>query len=187
MPEQRLTWFQRLVINLEDIIMTRLVPMHSPGVVFKWLFRVPIFFYRIGLPVFGSFVLLLTTKGRKSGRPRHTPLEYHREPDTGDLIIMAGWGGNTDWRRNIQADPYVRVQAGCHRFEALAEPLSDAEVAASLAEVLRLNPASASIWSRWAGEPVNSGSTDSLLRAARFFPCFRLKPLPDESSPGHKI
>jgi deazaflavin-dependent oxidoreductase (nitroreductase family) len=186
MAAQSLTWLERLAVRTEDLIMTHLVPMDNPGPVFKQLFKVPVFFYRIGLPLFGSFILLLTTTGRKSGRPRHTPLEYRREPGTGDMIIMAGWGGNTDWRRNIQAHPRVHVQTGWHKFEALAEPLSEAQVAAWLAEVMRINPASAGIWSRWAGEPVSSNSPDSLLRAARFFPSFRLKALPGPKPGSNK-
>ena len=177
MADRRLTRFERLLVRVEGFIMTRLAPLDKPGRVLKWLFKVPAFFYKIGLPLFGNFILLLTTTGRKSGRLRHTPLEYRREHGTGHIIIMAGWGGNTDWRRNIQANPGVCVQVGWHKFEALAEPLSETEVAAWLAEAMRLNPMSARIWSRWAGEPVSADAPDSLLRAAKFFPSFRLKPL----------
>jgi len=177
MEKRKLTLFERVALRVEDLLMTRLVPGDHPGIVFKWLFKIPIFFYRIGLPLFGSFILLLTTTGRKSGKPRHTPLEYHREPRTGLTIIMAGWGGNTDWRRNLQSDPRVRVQMGWHKFEAIAEPLSDAEVAAWMSDALKLNPKSAKIWSRWAGEPVSLAEPESVLRAARYFPSFRLKPM----------
>ena len=176
MTEKKLTPFVRFLLRAEDFIMTRLVPMDNPGPVFKWLFKVPIFFYKIGLPLFGNFVLLLTTTGRKSGKPRHTPLEYRREQDTGHVIVMAGWGGNTDWRRNLQANPCVRVQIGWHKFEALAEPLSETEVAIFMAEAMRINPMSTRIWSRWSGESVSVDAPDSLVRAAKFFPSFRLKP-----------
>jgi deazaflavin-dependent oxidoreductase (nitroreductase family) len=152
------------------------VPKDSPGPLFKWFFKLPIFFYRIGLPMFGGFILLLTTTGRKSGKPRFTPLEYRREDGTGCPVIMAGWGGNTDWKRNILADPHVQVQMGRRKYAAVAEPLSDAEVAAWLAEVLRLNPRSSRIWSRWAGELVSLDDPAGLLRAAVHFPSFRLLP-----------
>lgn len=177
MPPQNLTPVERLLVRLEDLILTRLVPLDKPGPVFKWLFKVPRFFYAIGLPLFGNFILLLTTVGRKSGRFRHTPLEYRREPSTGSLIVMAGWGGNTDWRRNLQANPHVLVRVGWRTFEAVAEPLSDADVAAWMLTALRINPPSARIWSRWAGEPVSADAPASVLRAAAFFPSFRLRPL----------
>jgi deazaflavin-dependent oxidoreductase (nitroreductase family) len=170
------THLERLAWKMEDLIMTRLVPRDRPGPAFKWLFKTPLFFYRIGLPIFGSFVLILTTTGRKSARLRRTPLEYRREPGSGDLIIMAGWGGRTDWKRNLQADPHVHVQVGRRAFDALAEALPEAEVADWLAQTLRVNPASARTWSRWAGEPVSLEAPESILRAARHFPSFRLKP-----------
>jgi deazaflavin-dependent oxidoreductase (nitroreductase family) len=103
--------------------------------------------------------------------------KFRREAGTGDMVIMAGWGGNTDWRKNIEANPRVHVQAGWTKFDALAEKLTDEEVADFLAEALRLNPRSERIWSRWAGEPVRAESRESLLRAAKFFPSFRLKKL----------
>jgi deazaflavin-dependent oxidoreductase (nitroreductase family) len=87
---------------------------------------------------------------------------------------MAGWGGKTDWRKNIEANPRVHVQAGWKKFDAVAEKLSDAEVADFLAEAMRLNPRSERIWSRWAGEPVRAEDREGLLRAAKFFPSFRL-------------
>lgn len=176
MDKPSLTLIERISVGMEDLLMTRLVPKDSPGPIFKWFFKLPIFFYRIGLPMFGGFILLLTTTGRKSGKPRHTPLEYRREEGSGCPVIMAGWGGNTDWKRNIQADPHVQVQIGRRKYAALAEPLSDAEVAAWLAEVLRLNPRSSRIWSRWAGQPVSLDDPQSVDRAAGFFPSFRLIP-----------
>lgn len=175
MPDHKLTPFEKFALRAEDFILTRLVPMDRPGAVFKWLFKVPIFFYKIGLPPPGSFFILLTTTGRKSGKPRHTPLEFRREAGTGHMVIMAGWGGDTDWRKNIEANPRVHVQAGWMKFNALAEKLTDDEVADFLAEAMRLNPRSERIWSRWAGEPVRAQERESLLRAAKFFPSFRLK------------
>jgi len=177
MEKPSLSLIERISIGMEELLMTRLVPKDSPGPFFKWFFKLPIFFYRIGLPMFGSFILLLTTTGRKSGKPRHTPLEYRREDGSGYPIIMAGWGGNTDWRRNLQADPQVQVQVGRRKVAAVAAALSEAEVAAWLAEPLRLNPRSARIWSRWAGQPVSLDDPASLTRAAGFFPSYRLKPL----------
>jgi len=126
--------------------------------------------------LFGGFILLLTTTGRKSGEPRPTPLEYRRDPVSNERIITAGWGGNTDWRRNLEANPHVHVQAGKEHYNALAERLSDDEVAAFLTEAMRVNPRSAKMWSRWAGEPVGIENPESVLRAARFFPSYRLKP-----------
>jgi deazaflavin-dependent oxidoreductase (nitroreductase family) len=153
-----------------------MVPMDHPGPVYKWLFKIPVLFYKLGIPPFGDFILLLTTTGRKSGKLRFTPLEYRRETNTRHVIITAGWGGHTDWRCNIRANPRVCVQIGRNKYEALAEPLSDAQVAAWMADTIRINPRSAKMFSRWAGKPVGIDEPESLLDAARFFPSFRLRP-----------
>ena len=174
---RKMTLFERFAVKAEDFILTRLVPLDNPGPVLKWISRIPLFWYSIGLPPFGNFILLLTTTGRKSGKLRRTPLEYRREGGSGQIVIMAAWGGKTDWRRNLQANPRVQVQTGRKKFEATAEALSDVEVAGWMAEAMRANPASARIWSRWAGEPVTISEPDSMLRAAKFFPSYRLKPL----------
>lgn len=155
--------------------MTRLVTANHPGPVFRWVFKTPVIFYKLGLPLFGDFILLLTTTGRKSGKLRYTPVEYRCEPGTGDFIVMAGWGGNTDWRKNIEANPQVLVHAGRLKFRAVAERMTDREVADWLAETVRVNPRSAEIWSRWAGEPVTLDRPESFLQAARYFPSFRLR------------
>ena len=175
MAENNLSFFMRVILNIENFIMTRLVPKQNTGILFKWFFKMPIFFYKIGLPLFGGFILLLTTTGRKTGKPRHTPLEYRREEGSGTFIIMAGWGGKTDWARNIIKDPRVHVQAGWKHFDAVAEKLDDEEVAAWLHHVVQVNPSSIKIWSRWAGELDNS--IESMRKAAKYFPSFRLKPI----------
>jgi deazaflavin-dependent oxidoreductase (nitroreductase family) len=176
MKKRKSSLWERLLVRGEDLIMTKWVPKDKPGLLFKWLFKIPIVFYKIGLPLFGDYILLLTTTGRKSGRQRNTPLEYRLEKGTGNFIVMSGWGGNTDWRRNIDVYPHVYVQAGWKKFEAVAESLSEVEIANWLAETIRINPKSIKIWSRWAGEQVTVESPESLIRAAEYFPSYRLKP-----------
>lgn len=185
MSEEKLSLFMRVILGMETVIMTRLVPKDNPGTIFKWLFKVPILFYKAGLPYLGIFILLLTTTGRKTGKPRHTPLEYHPEDGSGYFIIMAGWGGKTDWALNIAANPRVHVQAGWKHFDAHAEKLTDEEVAAWLFKATQVNPSSLKIWSRWAGKSLD-GSLESMRQAAEYFPCFRLKPLQENLNETQK-
>lgn len=82
--------------------------------------------YAIGLgPIVGRFVLLLTTRGRKSGRLRVTPLVYEQQGDT--IIVASARGPSADWLRNIQADPRVRVRAAGREFQGTAEVVTDAD------------------------------------------------------------
>lgn len=54
-----------------------------------------------------AFVLLETT-GRRTGRPRQTPVGYGRDGDT--FWLVAVHGDQADYVRNLRADPAVRVK-----------------------------------------------------------------------------
>jgi deazaflavin-dependent oxidoreductase (nitroreductase family) len=89
----------------------------------------PRLLYRIGLgPFIGRMVLLLTTTGRKSGRPHQVPLQY--EAINGSIYVAAALGKKADWFRNILAKPEVTVQLKARRFCGKATPIIDpAEIA----------------------------------------------------------
>jgi len=83
---------ERIYNQLESFIMDKLVLQNSPGPVFKWIFKIPILEYKLGMGwLIGKFVLLLTTTGRKSGKLRHTPLEYIYDREHDRYRIAAGW------------------------------------------------------------------------------------------------
>ncbi|MDS1113507.1 nitroreductase family deazaflavin-dependent oxidoreductase [Gordonia westfalica] len=55
--------------------------------------------------MWGMDMVILRTKGRKSGRPRETPLCWFPDDD-GWLIVASGGGkGNPDWYANLAAHP----------------------------------------------------------------------------------
>jgi proline iminopeptidase len=69
----------------------------------------------------GSKILLLTTKGRKTGEPRTTPLIY--ENADGDYVIVASKGGMPEhpgWYENLAKDPEVELQVKDEVFPAHA-------------------------------------------------------------------
>ena len=70
-------------------------------------------------------VLLLETRGRRSGRPRVAAVGFVEEPD-GSLLIAAG-SPETDWARNLVAEPRCRVTFAGREQEAIATPLLDGE------------------------------------------------------------
>jgi deazaflavin-dependent oxidoreductase (nitroreductase family) len=73
---------------------------------------------------FGRVILILTTKGGKTGKKRRTPLEYHRVD--GVIHLLSCRGKKADWLRNIQAHPDdVWVQVGFRRFRARIEIIED--------------------------------------------------------------
>ncbi|MDW5592734.1 nitroreductase family deazaflavin-dependent oxidoreductase [Conexibacter stalactiti] len=76
----------------------------------------------------GTTALILTTRGRRSGESRRTPLIYQRNGD--DVLIVASRGGDPKppaWYLNLEADPLVGVQIEGDRFNARARDATDAE------------------------------------------------------------
>ncbi len=58
-------------------------------------------------------ILLLTTTGRRTGRPGTTPMMFHRDGDR-VLVIASGAGAprHPEWYLNLVADPEVTVEVG---------------------------------------------------------------------------
>ena len=73
-------------------------------------------------------VLLLTTRGRRSGKARTTPLTFFR--DGTDLVVIASNGGADrppDWWLNLQQDPRAVVQIGTDELTVEARTASPEE------------------------------------------------------------
>jgi deazaflavin-dependent oxidoreductase (nitroreductase family) len=70
----------------------------------------------LGSLVSGLPVVMLTTTGARSGRPRTVPLLGLPTPD-GLAVIGSNWGrpGPPAWDRNLRADPSASVAIGRHR------------------------------------------------------------------------
>jgi deazaflavin-dependent oxidoreductase (nitroreductase family) len=69
-------------------------------------------------------VLLLRTKGAKSGVDRVNPMMYLEED--GKIYVFASYNGadkHPDWFHNIKADDKVSVERGTETYEATAEPV----------------------------------------------------------------
>ena len=76
----------------------------------------------------GLDMLLLTTRGRKSGQPRTVPLPYYRDCER--LLLIASYGGNASnpqWLENVAAQPEVELQIGFKRRKARATVATGAE------------------------------------------------------------
>ena len=77
----------------------------------------------------GTTILLLTTKGSRSGEERTTPL-IHREDD-GRWVIVASKGGAPDhpaWFKNIEANPDdVEIQVKADQIPVRASVASGEE------------------------------------------------------------
>ncbi len=83
---------------------------------------------RVAGRVAGMPVLLLTTRGRTSGKRRTVPLTYFVD---GDAIVLVGSYGGDDrhpgWYRNLRSDPRAEVTRGRRRRTLTARDATPAE------------------------------------------------------------
>jgi deazaflavin-dependent oxidoreductase (nitroreductase family) len=89
----------------------------------------------------GVPILLLTTKGRKSGEPRTIPIIYTAYRDS--FVIIASKGGSPvhpKWYLNILDHPNVSVQIKAETFKAVARTAASPEREAIWAEAVKSWP-----------------------------------------------
>jgi deazaflavin-dependent oxidoreductase (nitroreductase family) len=105
----------------------------------KQAFKVPIPLWRMGLgfPV-GRLFMILTTTGRKSGRLRHTAIEFHEHK--GRKYIYSAFGEKADWYKNFLADPHVTIQTASGAEHMMARRLTDEKELAEAFEFVVRNP-----------------------------------------------
>ena len=94
-----------------------------------------------GRGLLGRHTLLLTTRGRKTGRDTAIPLFYVE--DGGRFYVVASFGGNDTppgWYRNLLAHPEVTVELGGARRRYRARSLEPAEAAPVWPKLLAMYP-----------------------------------------------
>ena len=86
----------------------------APDGLTRILFRAPLWLYRLHLGwLLGHRFARLTHRGRRSGQVHQSVVEVLRfDPRTSELVVASGWGGRTDWYRNIQRLPALEVRTG---------------------------------------------------------------------------
>jgi deazaflavin-dependent oxidoreductase (nitroreductase family) len=83
---------------------------------------------RVGGPFEGRPLLLLHTRGAKSGEERVNPLAYMRDGDR--YAVFASKGGaptNPDWYHNVIANPEVTIEVGTETIKGRAYVATDPE------------------------------------------------------------
>lgn len=149
---------------------------------FLWLFyKAPLLLHRLGLaPLLDRFfrMLVLTTRGRKSGCPRYTMLEHTWHNDRG--YIAPGWGDHTLWYQNILDDPRVTVQRGGAVYGAVAFRVTDN---AELADLYRVMAGKSPVWKQYlASWDIEDTLADYLAKKDRLV-VLRLDPTRDVPLP----
>ena len=115
-------------------------PLKAPRFFWRLIRIGPRLAYAAGLGrIVGRFVLLLTTRGRRSGLGRVTTLVY--EERDGEYFVASARGPSADWLYNIRADPRVHVRVGGRAFDGRARIITDpTKIAEYLEHQLARNP-----------------------------------------------
>jgi deazaflavin-dependent oxidoreductase (nitroreductase family) len=103
-----------------------------PKLLLRFAGKLPLFGYQFGLGGLlnlGS-IMVLTTRGRRTGLARHVPVEYRRHGSK--IYIVSVWGPRTDWYQNLLANPQATIQLGHNAYGVTASVVEDA------AEALRV-------------------------------------------------
>jgi len=80
--------------------------------------------------------LEITVTGRKSGRRISTPVWFVHEGQKLYLIPVKGTDSN--WYKNVLAEPTMEVSTGEQRLKVMAHPISDSREVAEVVQKLRL-------------------------------------------------
>lgn len=91
--------------------------------------------------LYGKDVLVLTTRGRKSGRERTVLLQFFRD-GTHPVIVAANFGLPTHpgWYHNLKATPTARIEIMDRILQVRAEELSAEEATAFWPRILQRSP-----------------------------------------------
>ena len=76
---------------------------------------------KVGGNFAGAPMVLITTKGAKSGAQRTTPLVYSKDGER--VVIIASFAGapkHPAWFLNLKANPEVTVEVGTEKYQARA-------------------------------------------------------------------
>jgi deazaflavin-dependent oxidoreductase (nitroreductase family) len=124
-----------------------------PSGALRFAFRLPIHLYRFNLGwLLGHRVLLLTHRGRRSGRIYRIPLEVIRyDAATEESIVVSAWGEKADWYRNIEANPAMEIRIGRKRYVPEQRFLAPEEVYAEIVAYERHHPLLVRTIPRWLG------------------------------------
>ena len=107
----------------------------------RFIYKLPLLMWRLGFgPILshpargGKKMMVVTTRGRKSGLPRHTMVSCidfdHKH------YAVSGWWLRSDWVMNFHQDPLVTVQVGGRIYSAHARRVEDLEEIRAVAQAL---------------------------------------------------
>ncbi|MBE0686114.1 MAG: nitroreductase family deazaflavin-dependent oxidoreductase [Anaerolineaceae bacterium] len=106
----------------------------------KFYSQAPIYAWRFGLgPIVGRYIMIITQINHKTGNPCKTSMEYFEI--NGIKYIANLFGVQSQWHRNIMANPRVSIQTCDGTEQMIAVPVSqDDELITIIEWLLNRNP-----------------------------------------------
>ena len=145
----------------------------------RWLFRAPIWLYRVGLGgLMTKRMVLLNHIGRKSGLPRQAVVEVAKYDEANDTYYIAsGWGKKADWYRNLLQTPEITIQVGWRKMRVTAVPLTPEQSGDAMVEYAQHYPVVARTLSkRLLGYEVDGTDADYYALGRDAVPFVALRP-----------
>jgi len=106
------------------------------------------------LALAGEDFCYLTTTGRVTGQPHEIEMWFGLGPEGRTLYMLSGGGDRSDWVRNLEKEPKVKIRLGGERFEGSARVVEDPEedglARRLLVEKYERSPGSLANWRRTA-------------------------------------
>ena len=124
MSEKTVKPFTKRQEHIAEIVMRPMSDLNT------WIYRVS--GGRLGARwLRGSPVMLLTTTGRKSGKPRTKPVLYLRDGE--NVVVVASKAGMSHhplWYLNLEANPNVEIEIGTQKRSMRARRATEDEKSA---------------------------------------------------------
>jgi len=144
----------------------------------KQFMKMPLRYWRMGLgPLLQRWFVVLTTTGRKSGRPRHTMLEF--SVMDGKTYLGSGWGERPDWCKNIAADVRVTVQSTKGVENAMAKRVTADEEMARLYHLAKARKSP--VWKEYLASLWIEDTVEDYVAKKERLVIFRLEPTSEKT------
>lgn len=119
----------------------------------------------------GNIIMVITTTGRKSGKPISTPVGYQRD---GNTVVAFNVGGISNWYKNLAQNPQVTLEIKKQTYQMRAIYVTNADEINQIFELYKREQPT--MLTRFFGLPANPNAND-LTEAATRIKFVRFHPL----------